>query len=431
MLLRLSSSAARAIIAAFALALFVALSYSSIRNARAEHFAGLNTLQGFQRATKLEPGNARNWYLLGQYLQYSLEGTDTPAAIQAYRNALSFDPHSADTWLDLATAYEFEGDATATRNAFLQAKRSYPLSAEVAWRFGNFLLRQNELEPAFVELRHAVEVDPKRGPEAFSRSMRVAPDINLVLDRVLPASPQAYLPVISGLSNDGRTDQALTVWARLAALHPHLSLSSSFPLLESLLQKRQFIEARHVWNQALEFAGHPPSPDPHGSLLWDGGFESDVFNGGFAWRFPSSVGGVQIAVDSQEKHSGSRSLRLVFTGRQNINFSDVCQYVDVTPSDTYRFSAWIRTRALTTDQGVRFGLHPLGDSALPAVWTDDLRGTQPWTRIELPWTAGKDVRGLLLCVSRLPSRKFDSLIQGTAWVDDVSLVPESPESLKP
>ena len=431
MLLRLSSSAARAIIAAFALALAVALSYSSIRNAIAEHFAGLNTLQGFQRATQLEPGDARNWYLLGQYLQYSLEGTDTPGAIRAYQNALSFNPRSADTWLDLATAYEFEGNVPAARNAFLQAKRAYRLSAEVAWRDGNFLLRQNELEPAFAELRHAVEVDPQRGPEAFSRTMRVAPDINLILNRVLPSSVQAYLPVISSLSNDGRTDQALTVWARLAALHPHLSLSSSFPFLESLLGKRQFTEARLVWNQALEFSSNSLSRDPNGSLLWDGGFESDIHNGGFAWRFPWWVGGVQIALDSQQKHSGGRSLRLVFTGRQNINFSDVCQYVDVTPSATYRFSAWIRTRALTTDQGVRFGLHPLGDSPVPPVWTEDLRGTQPWTRMELPWTAGNDVRGLLLCVSRLQSHKFDSLIQGTAWVDDVSLVPESPESLKP
>jgi len=73
----------------------------------------------------------------------------------------------------------------------------------------------------------------------------------------------------------------------------------------------------------------------------------------------------------------------------------------------------------------------VSDSASPVVWTDDLRGTQPWTRIELPWTAGKDVQGLLLCVSRLPSAKFDSMIQGTAWIDDASLVPQSAESPHP
>jgi hypothetical protein len=431
MLLRVSTYAPRRMIVVVAAMLATALSYSSIRNARAEHFAGLNTLQGFQRATQLEPGNARNWYFLGRYWQYSLEEADTPRAIAAYRNALSFNPRSADAWLDLATAYEFEGDLPAARSAFLQAKHAYPLSAEVSWRYGNFLLRQNELDPAFAEIRHSVEVDPRRAPEAFSRSIRVVPDINLVLDRALPPASDVYLLVILGLCNMQQTDQALTVWSRLAAIHPHISMPSSYPLIDLLIQKKQFREAHRIWNQALGFAGISPPQDQPGSVLWDGGFEANIPGGAFSWRYPQSVGGVQIALDAQEKHSGSRSLRLVFTGRQNINFSDVCQYVAVTPAVPYRFSAWIRTRALTTDQGVRFGLHAVSDSASPVVWTDDLRGTQPWTRIELPWTAGKDVQGLLLCVSRLPSAKFDSMIQGTAWIDDASLVPQSAESPHP
>jgi hypothetical protein len=94
--------------------------------------------------------------------------------------------------------------------------------------------------------------------------------------------------------------------------------------------------------------------------LWDGGFESSVTGGGFSWLLPEGFRGVQVGIDTQLKHSGNRSLRLIFEGKSNINFAGVCHYVPVQPSTAYRFSAWVKTRALTTDQGIRFQLHPLG-----------------------------------------------------------------------
>ena len=63
--------------------------------------------------------------------------------------------------------------------------------------------------------------------------------------------------------------------------------------------------------------------------------------------------------------------------------------------------------------------------------TSDLRGTQPWTRIDSPWSSGKKVQEMQVCVARLPSQEFDDKIQGIAWVDDVGLVPVSAEPRKP
>ena len=431
MILRLSSPAARALLVLVALVFAAGLSYSSIRNARAVHFAGLDTREGYARAAQLEPGNARYWYLLGRHAQYDLQDPDARRAIQAYRNALSFDPRSADTWLNLGTAYESEGDLASARDAFVQAKRVYPLSAEVSWRYGNFLLRRGELDPAFKEIRRAVEVDPKHAAEAFSRCFRVDPDIDAILNRVLPPSRDAYVDVIRALTEEGQTEQALAVWSRLAALHPQLPLANSFALVNALIQKKEMVEARRIWDQSLGFAGISPPPDPPGSLVWDGGFESGIVGGGFAWRYSQLSSGVQISLDSQEKHAGNHSIRLTFDGKKNVNLGDVCQNVAVQPSAAYHFSAWVHTRGLTTDQGVRFLLHSAGYSSNTSVWTKDVRGSEPWTHLEMPWTAGKDVPELQICVIRNSSEKFDSQIQGTAWVDDITLVPESTERAKP
>ena len=45
----------------------------------------------------------------------------------------------------------------------------------------------------------------------------------------------------------------------------------------------------------------------------------------------------------------------------------------------------------------------------------------------LPWIAPSDVRHVRVCITRHPSEKFDNQIQGTAWIDDVALVPENPK----
>jgi len=146
MLLRLPNLAARLAVLVFSLALAATLSFFSIRNARAAYKAGFGTHAGYEAATHLEPGNPENWYLLGRYWQYNLEDPDARRAIRAYQTALSFDVHSADIWLDLATAYESEGDIAAARNAFLQATRVYSISPEVSWRYGNFLMRRGEMD---------------------------------------------------------------------------------------------------------------------------------------------------------------------------------------------------------------------------------------------------------------------------------------------
>jgi tetratricopeptide (TPR) repeat protein len=427
----LSNNAQRAAVVVVSFAAAFILTYLSMRNALAVHCAGLQTAASLERATHLEPADPRNWFLLGRYWQYNLEDPDTKRAIRSYRTALSLNPVSWESWLDLAAAYESESNPVEARDAFLHAKKAYPLSAEVSWQYGNFLLRQGELDPAFTEMRLAIQGDPKRAAEAFSRSLRAGSGIETALDRVLPPISDAYIDVIRDQVADGRTENALKVWDRLLTLHPRFSLYDSFPLVGALMSERRITEAGRVWDQASVFAGLADLQGPRDSVLWDGGFESNVKNGGFSWFISGAFHTVQIGIDSQEKHSGNRSLRLAFDGKSNVSFVDVCHYVPVQPSAPYRFSAWVRTNGLTTDQGIRFQLHSLGTLDTLTVFTPEVHGTVPWTPIELRWSSGKDVLELQVCVVRFPSERDDGKIRGTAWVDDVALVPEQAEHPKP
>jgi tetratricopeptide (TPR) repeat protein len=309
--LRLSSKEQRTVIFAASFAAAFTLSYFSIRNALAVHCAGEQTPEAYQRAARLEPAAPRNWYLLGRYWQYNLQDPVTARAICFYLSAPSLNPASSETLLDLATAYESEVNLAAARDVFLRAKKAYPFSAEASWRYGNFLLRQGELEPAFAEMRLAVRADPHRAAEAFSRALRSGSSLETAIDRVLPPISEAYLDVIWDQTKDLHTGNALSVGGRLVSLHPRISLYKSFPLVDALITERQ--------------------------------------------------------------------------------------------------------------------LHALGTQDNSTAVTSEVHGSAPWTRMELPWSSGKDVQELQVCLVRFPSEEAENKIQGTAWVDDVALVPEPGE----
>src|ERR1700675_2549511 len=255
MLVSLSSAAARGALVGVALAVRAFFSSFSVRAARATHYTNTETLHGFERATQLEPGNARNWYLLGRYLQYSFEDSNPQRAISSYIKSLEIDPSATSTWLELAATYESEGNDAAARNAFISAKKNYPLSAEVSWRYGNFLLRQGELEPAFAEIRRSVEADPGRAAEAFSRCLRVEPDANVILDRVLPPNSDIYMAVMEALALDRQIESALKVWTRIVAMHPKIRVLDAFQIVMELRENGRASEAHKVWEQAVGLAG--------------------------------------------------------------------------------------------------------------------------------------------------------------------------------
>ena len=431
MILRLSSNAQRAAVVVASFAVAFILSFFSIRNALAVHYARLQTAEAIERATRLEPADARNWYLLGRYWQYNLENPDAARAIRSYLSALSLNAASWQSWLDLAASYESEANFAAARDAYLHAKKVYPLSAEVSFRYGNFLLRQGELEQAFADLRYAVAADPTRGAEAFSRSLRFGPNIEKVLDGVLPPIGEVYVNVIWDEITDGQTEIALKVWDRLVAIHPRLPLRDVFPLVATLRNNKRLLDARRVWDQAVVVAGMTDLQDPPGSVLWDGGFESGVSGGGYSWLIPGGLRNVQISIDTQERHSGNHSLRLTFDGKSIVSSTDICHYVPVLPLTSYRFSAWVKTKLVTTDQGVRFQLNPLGTLDASVALTPEVHGSEPWTLVETSWSSGKDTQEAQVCLVRLLSDQLENKIRGTTWVDDVALVPEPAEHPKP
>ncbi len=411
----------RPIVLAFALATSALLSYQAVRIWIADRLVHSTQLGAIARGAALEPGNAAAWDLLGRHRQLDLSNPDSIEALSYYKRAVQDDPLSAAFWMNLAGAYEANGDLTGAQNAFEQARSVYPLSAEVAWNYGNFLLRLGHDSSAYAEIRRAVQSDPRMATLAVSRVWRANHDVSVLLDQALPPEVDPYIQALNFFVSIHQTDAALSVWHRLLLLGKIIPLPQSFLFLDELILADRSVDAKRVWVEALTAAGLAPDEPLNHSLVWNGSFSRDFDNGGLGWRWAPAAG-ASIDFDSAPASYGVRAVRLDFGGGSNSEITEPMQYVPVEPSRTYRFHAYMRTEQITTESGMRFSIFDPNHNEVNAQ-TENFTGSRPWSATEMDVTAGPDTHFLLVRLLRSPSRLFENKLSGTVWIADVSLVP--------
>ncbi len=413
------------LVAALIVALF--FSYQAIRLWIADYRVNSNTLNAIEHGVALEPGNAQAWDILGRFQQLDFSAGDPNAAITSFQKAIQDDPDSAYYWMNLAAAYEATGDLSHAQDAFVHAREVYPLSAEVAWNYGNFLLRQQQPTAGYAQIRLAIRSDPSLLALAISRTWRSSHDVGMLLDQVLPVDQDAYFQALDFFASSQQAEPGLQVWQRLISLGKPIALPRSFPFLDELIREDRSTDASRVWREALHAAGLPYQEPENGSLVWNGNFVSSFANGGLDWRW-DNLPGVAIDFDAPMPGHDGRSVRLDFGGGTNPELDYPFEYVPVEPNSTYHFRAYLRTESISTESGMRFSVFDSKHRNAVDVLTENLTGTHLWTAVELKVTTGPETRILAVRLRRDVSRMFDNKLSGTVWIADVSLIPSGADA---
>ena len=416
------------LVSCFAAAIII---YHAIRIWIADYRVHSDRLDQVERGVALEAENAAAWDRLGRVRESDFANPDPPGAIVDFQEAVARVPLSAQYWMDLALGYESVGNIPLAREAFSRARAAYPASAVVAWFYGNFLLRQNDYDAAFAQINHALQAEanpnltgPKLVPLAVSRVWHLSQDANVLLNQVLPPNQDAYFKAIDFMEENRQPAAALLIWQRLLSLGKPIELRRSFPLLWLLIHSDLAEDASRVWREALTAAGLPHNEPANQSLIWNGDFARDPLNGGLDWRWSSSILGASMGFDAPPPSSGGRSLRLDFSGGENLDLMEPQQFVPVEPSRRYHFHAALKTEGITTENGISFLISDPNHGAA-IVATENFTGTHPWTPVDVDYTTTPVTHFMSIQVRRSPSRLFDNKLSGTAWIGDVWLTPSS------
>jgi tetratricopeptide (TPR) repeat protein len=381
-------------------------------------------LDSMRRGAALLPENGEAWDRVGRFLQFDFANPDPLTAISSYQEAVRDDPNSSYYWMDLASVYEDVGYLDRAQEAFQRAQAAYPISALVAWNYGNFLIRRRADSEGYAKIQQAVRADPKLLPLAISRTWRSTQDVKVLLDQALPPTQEAYLQALAFFTSINQPDAGLLVWQRLISQRKPFALADIFPFIDKLIADDRSDDALHVWNGTLSASGLRHDELANGSVVWNGDFARDFDNGGFGWRWDAPLG-ASISFDSPPSGAGGRSIRLDFGGGSNLTLDMPAQFVPVDPNRSYRFHASLRTDRIATESGVRFYISDPNHSGAVDLLTDNFTGSRPWASLDLNVATGPQTHFLLIRLIRSPSRLFDNKLSGTAWIADVSLVPSS------
>ena len=226
----------RQVVLSGVLVLAALLLFFSTRDFVASKLAANDDQSRLSLAIRLAPGNAEYQYRLGKLLAFVQN--DPAAALQYYKSAVSLNPHNARYWLDLAAAYQVNGDTSTQRQALESAVHANPTNPEVAWEAGNFFLIQGENELAFKQLRVVLENQPNMASLALQLCWRVSPDVDDLLTNVVPPTAEANIAFLQLLMSKKDTAGAIKVWQRLVGLRRPFDNRHLFEYVKFLIADR-------------------------------------------------------------------------------------------------------------------------------------------------------------------------------------------------
>ena len=132
-----------------------------------------------------------------------------------------------------------------------------------------------------------------------------------------------------------------------------------------------------------------------------------------------------VARDFGIAAEGKASLRLSFDHTGNLSDSGISQQMVLSPG-AYRFEARMRTREITTDEGLGFRLVDPENTRLLDARTGSLSGTHNWKLLSVGFEVRPATRVVEVRVVRTPSLKFDNKLGGTVWIDGLVLRRDQP-----
>jgi len=429
-------------------------------------------LARLEKAAWLDPSNADYRNAQGHY--YDLVAQDPAAAAARYRTAVELNPHSADYWFDLASAYQILGDTASQTAALEHAIRAEPTRPDVAWTAANFYLVRGENEQdrttaqalltiALREFRVVIANEPSLVDDALKLCWHTEPDVDLLLRDVIPPTGGAYMGLLTLLQNDtdrllrevsashADTDAASLTQPQSKVAQIENETAATFKVWDALIQSRQPFDERHaydyiqfliqpkieevdqavlVWQQTADRFAHSsylPSPS---NLIVNGTFSLPLLDAGFDWQYRKKYG-VNLTLDHLDPKDprGPRSLMISFDGPGIVD-AGIYQLVALQPNSSYEFSAHYKNDG--EQEGAGAPHFTIRDMYSQVVYyqsdelrasdelkeDDELQDSKSWKSVRGEFTTSADCKLVMLYIRRLPE---GSPIRAKLWVDDFHL----------
>jgi tetratricopeptide (TPR) repeat protein len=346
-------------------------------------------------------------------------GVAPPSELLAY---LRRDPAGPYNWCDLGESFQKAGSIAEARACFDRAIALGPHIPFMLMRAGQFDLDAGDAREGVERMAQAIAGDASFAPTIFALYEQRKIAVEEVLAYGLP-NRSAFEQYFRLQLEEGNLQSAAAAWNRMIE-HRYVENKLAGEYVEFLVGKGKSEGAVEAW---ATYAGWRSRGYPESNRVFNGDFETDPSGCRFDWKIDPPRGAA-VDFDRNAPYSGARSLRIQLDGKQNLSDAGVSQTVLLKPG-RYRFRAYVRTEDLSTDEGFSFRVVEEESGKRVNFTTEGVLGSHDWTLVEHAFEAPSGVGLVRVGLVRKPSWRFDCLIRGAMWIDQVSIVPEEKAAL--
>ena len=291
-------------------------------------------------AALMAPGDSQTHYALGVLGEKSFMPEDLPKSVMEFEKAVALSPNDFRLWAALGKARERSGNANGAELALREAKRLAPNYSEVQWAFGNILLRQGKTDEAFVEIRNAVDSDPKFASPAATTMWQIYDGDVAKIRKTIGESNHVNSALAIFLLKQGNTNEALEIWNGLPPDKQKTDfLKDGEQLYAQLISKKKHRKALKIYSQISA----PGSKKFEVGMIDNGGFEEAVETkkpSVFEWNIANGTR-PQINISSAQKKNGRQSIVISFKTTNTKDFRSISQTIAVESEKEYEFGVFL------------------------------------------------------------------------------------------
>jgi tetratricopeptide (TPR) repeat protein len=345
------------------------------------------------------------------------------------QRAINLSPYDYRLRLTLAAAKEANGDRAAAEDALKEALAMDPANGDAHCRMANLLVREGKLDESLDHFKAAIAYNGDLLGATLDLIWRASRGNVDAVTRAAGDDPKAKLKLARFLLQQSQVNDAIAVLAGVDRSE-RLASQDSPAFLNSLIAASQFGVAHGLWSSLV--GADAPGLPARESLIWNGGFESDILKdfAQFDWSFsPSEY--ARLNIDATVAHGGARSLKLAFAGRDTTNLDNaIKQLVVVKPGERYKIECFVKTSELLTSEGPKL---VVSDAASP----EDIASSEPvaagssdWQPLSVVFVAPRSKSGdssaVYVSIKRKPKYSYDEPTKGSVWFDDFTMRVSSP-----
>ncbi|MEP6848201.1 MAG: tetratricopeptide repeat protein [Acidobacteriota bacterium] len=378
-----------------------------------------NISQISQAATTLAPSDPRTRWLAATAETSIFTPDAIDASVPMFGETIRLSPFDFRWWIEYGRALERAGQPDEAEEAFRQAITLAPNYAYPHWQLGNFYLREGRGDEAFAELSLTTESNQIYRRQVFALAWDYFGHQSSMVERIAADKPDVRSDLASFFALRSQPADALRIWNSLSDQEKTLYPQTANFIAQALFQVNAFREA-------LEFSRQGGlDPDAAFETINNGGFESSLKSDEnifilFDWKIGRGDGKLDIAIDPAVRHSGARSLRMVFKSYTKQDMYQVWQNLALAARTQYKLSFWLRTENLKSGGPPVIELVNAGDNKLLATSPPFPLGTNGWQPVEMDLATPESSNGVFLRTSRRYCGETCPIV-GTIWLDDFEI----------